>query len=254
MSGTEAYKENEQTVGVPNHTLRSAERHVALRSWLLCSRASLRSTGLFFAAMLLLSQVTFAFQLDVSPGSIGFGTVIAGGTGKRTVTLSDAGSTKITVSEASVTGSDFAVSGIALPFTLGAGKKTRLSVLFTPASSGGAAGELEVVSDVPDSPAAVSLSGRGITRLLGASPAGLAFGDVVTGQTVSETVTISNEGTANVRISQVAASGTPFSTSGFRLPLTLAPGRNANLAVRFTPAAAGSAAGSISIVSNASDS
>lgn len=58
-------------------------------------------------------------------------------------------------------------------------------------------------------------------------------------------------GTATVTISQVIVTGKAFTVSDLKLPLTLAPGQNSAFTVTFAPTTAGSAVGSVSIVSNA---
>src|SRR5205823_15048775 len=67
-------------------------------------------------------------------------------------------------------------------------------------------------------------------------------------------VMLSNTGTGSVSLSQAALTGTGFSISGLSLPLTLAAGQSSSFSVTFAPSAAGPATGSISLVSNASNS
>jgi hypothetical protein len=64
-------------------------------------------------------------------------------------------------------------------------------------------------------------------------------------------LTITNTGSAALNISQLTASGSGFSVSGFALPLSLNPGQQTNITVAFAPNSAGTASGGISIVSNA---
>jgi hypothetical protein len=57
-----------------------------------------------------------------------------------------------------------------------------------------------------------------------------------------------------VTISQATVTGTGFSISGLSLPLTLAGGQSTTFQAKFAPTTTGSVTGSISIVSNASNS
>src|SRR5713226_1624322 len=64
-------------------------------------------------------------------------------------------------------------------------------------------------------------------------------------------MTLSNPGSANLDVSQATVSGSGFGLSGLTLPLTVAPGKSAAFTVSFTPTAASSATGSLSLISNA---
>src|SRR5215469_6420193 len=77
------------------------------------------------------------------------------------------------------------------------------------------------------------------------------FGNDVVGTTTSQTLTITNTGTAALNITQINKTGAAFSASGFTLPLNLSAGQLANITVAFLPTAVGAASGSLSIVSNA---
>src|SRR5215472_6666098 len=83
------------------------------------------------------------------------------------------------------------------------------------------------------------------------SSSSLNFGNDVVGTTTSQTLTITNTGTATLNITQINKSGAAFSASGFTLPLNLSAGQLANITVAFLPTAVGAASGSLSIVSNA---
>ncbi len=80
------------------------------------------------------------------------------------------------------------------------------------------------------------------------------FGDVVLGDSSILPIEIYNTGTGSVTISQAAVTGTGFSISGLLLPLVLSVGQNAGFNITFAPTSAGSVTGSVSIVSNATNS
>jgi hypothetical protein len=91
------------------------------------------------------------------------------------------------------------------------------------------------------------------TGALAVSPATLNFGNVAVGSTSSLAGTLSAS-TADVTVSSASWSGSGYSVSGVTFPMSVAAGQSAQYTVTFTPAAAGSSPGSISFVSNASDS
>jgi len=85
------------------------------------------------------------------------------------------------------------------------------------------------------------------------SPSALSFGNVAVGNSSSLTGTLSATN-ADVIVSSAAWNGSGYSVSGITFPVTVAAGKSANYTVTFTPPAAGTSSGTISFVSNASDS
>src|SRR5438309_4099042 len=82
------------------------------------------------------------------------------------------------------------------------------------------------------------------------SPSALSFGNISVGSSSTQTVTLINSGAASVTVSQASVSGAGFSNNGLTPPLTLPPGQSSTITVRFAPQAAGSATGSLTVVSN----
>jgi hypothetical protein len=89
------------------------------------------------------------------------------------------------------------------------------------------------------------------TPLITASPMSLNFGNETVGGTASQSVTISNSGTADLSITQISVTGTGFNYSSMSLPATIQAGASTSLTVTFKPAAAGNVSGSVSITNNA---
>jgi hypothetical protein len=192
-----------------------------------------------------------SLTLTVSPGSVSFGNVQVGSSGSQTVSLLNPGTGPVNISQATMTGSAFAMNGLALPMTLGPGQSSAFTVSFLPAGTGSASGSISVVSNASNSVSTVALSGMGVQPLISVAPGSVSFGNVTVGQTSSQTVTLSNLGTANLNITQAAGLGTGFSLSGLALPMTLAPGKSAMFTVSFTPTSAVSSASNLSLFSNA---
>ncbi len=92
------------------------------------------------------------------------------------------------------------------------------------------------------------------TLLLGASSTQLSFGSVDVSSNGVQSVTITNAGNSNVTISNVTVSGAGFNAGGGAAGLILSPGQAAPLSVTFAPAAVGSASGSVTVTSNATNS
>ena len=86
------------------------------------------------------------------------------------------------------------------------------------------------------------------------TPLSVTFGDVLVGTTADRVVTVKNDGDANLTIGPVTNPAAPFSIVEDNVSnQTLAPGGEATLTVRFSPAAAGSFNGSFNIPSNDPD-
>src|ERR1700685_2285461 len=94
------------------------------------------------------------------------------------------------------------------------------------------------------------VSAAATTPQLTASPASLAFGWVVAGQTKALLVTLTNNGQTSVTVSGIAASNPQFTVSNPGLPLVLPAGQSVDLNVSFAATAALSI-GTIQFSSNA---
>jgi hypothetical protein len=192
--------------------------------------------------------------LSPSPASLSFGTVQTGSSKNLSETLTNSGASSVTISQASVTGSGFSVTGLTLPLTLSAGQSTTFNVLFSPLSSGGAAGNLALISNASNSTLNISLSGTGVTPgLLSANPTSQSFGNVATGSSKTLSQTLTNSGGSALTISQITPSGSGFSISGITLPVTLSAGQSYTFSVTFTPASGGAASGALAVASNGSN-
>ncbi len=195
--------------------------------------------------------------IQVNPTSINFGNDVVGTNLSQALIIRNTGTAALTITQVNPTVSVFSVSGFSLPLNVAAGQQTTITVAFRPTTAGAVSGNLSMVSNAPGSPTSIGLSGTGVaaTLTLNMTPTSLSFGNVTTGtSSASENVTITNTGNANITISQISVSGTGYSLTGRSTPVTLTPSQNLILVAQFSPLAAGSVSGSISIVSNASGS
>ena len=193
--------------------------------------------------------------LAASPASLDFGSVQVGSNQTLPETLTNSGGSTLTVTQVNPTGTGFSVSGLSLPLTLLAGQSQPFSVTFTPASAGSSNGNLAIVNSGSAPTVNVVLSGNGLAPgALTPNPSSLSFGNVQVGKNHQLTETLTNSGGVNVNISQAAVAGTGFSISGLNPPVVLTPGQHYSFTVTFTPPSPGNDAGSVSIVSDASNS
>ena len=90
--------------------------------------------------------------------------------------------------------------------------------------------------------------------LLTPSSTNVNFGSIATGGITTQTVSVTNTGTAPVNLGQAAISGTGFSFVGGGPTGSIAVGQSSPVQVQFAPQSTGAANGSISIASNALNS
>jgi len=194
--------------------------------------------------------------LSVTPSSASFGSVVTGNANSQTIQMKNSGTASLTVSQVAATGSGFSVSGVSLPFTLGPGASSTFNVQYAPTAAGAVNGSVSIVSNAPNSPAAVSLSGTGVaaTYTLSVNPGSLSFGSVSDGSTASQGFTVTNTGNSNVAISGISATGAGYSIVSGASAVTLSPNQSTSVSVQFAPTVAGSVNGAVTIASNATGS
>ena len=98
-----------------------------------------------------------------------------------------------------------------------------------------------------------TLTVNGVIGALNPSTASLNFNSVTVSTSSTLGVNFTNAGSASITISSVAISGVGFTASGISNGQVVPAGQSATLNVTFTPAAAGSASGSVTVASNATD-
>jgi Abnormal spindle-like microcephaly-assoc'd, ASPM-SPD-2-Hydin len=192
--------------------------------------------------------------LGDSASSLSFGTVLVGNNSSLQETLTNTGGSSLTISQATVSGSGFSISGLTLPATLAVGQSTNFNVTFAPQSGGAVSGNVSLASNASDATLKISLSGTGATPgVLSVNSQTLNFGNVLVNGSTTQSETLTNTGGTTITVSQANVSGNEFSVSGLNLPLTLIPGQSLTFGATFAPTTAGSASGTISLTSDASN-
>jgi hypothetical protein len=204
-------------------------------------------------------------HLDAGPTAINFGETLVGRSQTQSETLTNTNGVDVTISQGWVNGSQFQVSGLHLPLTIVPGESITFNVIFVPTTNGGVTGALNLTAMVSSSqdpnvdstsPLVIPLSGTGIAvpGVLQATSLALSFGSVQVGSSSTQSETLSNSGDSIVTITEANLTGSAFNVSGLNLPLSLVPGQSFTIDVLFSPISAGSTAGNISVISNASNS
>ncbi len=174
-----------------------------------------------------------AAAVSVNPISA---TVASNGTQQFTATVTGAGNTGVTWSVSSGVGTISSSGLYTAPSTAGTATVMATSVADPRASA--AAG---IVVNAPS------------TALLSASPASLSFESLL-GLVVSKTITLANIGNASVTVFSASTTGSGFNLVVVPFPFTLAAGASQTVTVTYLPLLSGSATGSISFVSSATNS
>lgn len=102
-------------------------------------------------------------NLTISPATLNFGNVSVGNSAALQTTLTASGGI-VTITSDPTNSSEFAVSGITLPYKLKAGDSVQATITFTPNASGTASAKAGFVSNAKDSTVTASLSGTGLTQ------------------------------------------------------------------------------------------
>ncbi|WP_307846618.1 choice-of-anchor D domain-containing protein [Actinospica durhamensis] len=190
-------------------------------------------------------------SVTTSPSALSFGSQATGTTSSaQSVTVSNPTGSAASVSSIAVSG-PFAQTNTC-GSSIAAGGSCTVNVTFSPTASGAATGSLTVnAGGVTDT---VALSGSGVAPgpVLAANPASLAFPATIQGSTASsQAVTITNSGTSAATVSGVSVSGAFAQTNNCS---SIAVGGSCTVNVTFTPTAAGTNSGTLTVASNANNS
>lgn len=199
--------------------------------------------------------------MTTAPSSLTFGNIEVGqASAPQALTVSNTGSANLVVSSTTVTSgaTDFVVVSNGCG-TVAPSGSCQITVRFQPQAGGGRTGTLTLLSNAPDSPRNVPLSGTGTTAGVQLTPSSLSFGSVTTGQTsTSQSVTVQNTGTASLTVGAATIVGVNIGdfvkTSDSCTAVPVAPNGSCQIAVRFAPLATGTRSATLQITSNATGS
>ncbi|ADB51778.1 choice-of-anchor D domain-containing protein [Conexibacter woesei] len=177
----------------------------------------------------------------------------------NTASGADAGALTFPSGAATLSGPDagqFAISADGCSgTTISPAAACSVTVAFAPTTTGAKSATLAVADDAPGGPRTVALAGAGVAPLLTLGPLAHDFGTVVVGaRGAAVSLTVENEGSAPalLPVDAVTLDGDGFETTVDDCSdATLAVGESCAVAVVFAPAAAGLAAATLSIASDA---
>src|SRR5215467_13520075 len=189
--------------------------------------------------------------IQVNPTAVNFGNISVGKLSSKTVTIANTGTASLNVTQATVSNSQFNLSGLTLPMAMSPGQSGTFTVGVTPSASGSLSGTLTVQAD-SGSPAVVNLSANAMASVpqISLSTTAVSFGSVQVSTSGSSSLSISNTGNSDLTVSAVTISGVGFGFSGITTPKVISAGQSAPVALAFTPSAQGAATGTLTIASN----
>jgi len=213
------------------------------------------------------AAATSAPVISASGTSLTFGTTLVGSTAATSnptnVTLTNTGSGNLTISAITKSGTnaaEFSPSGScvsATAVTIAPGGNCTLSATFTPSATGARTATLTVASNAATNPA-ITLSGTGSSVPVPAvtlSRSAVAFAtQTISTTSAAQTVTLTNSGSAALSVTQVSTMPTPEFASTSNCVGTINPGASCTISMTFTPSAAGTRSGALTVTSNAASS
>ncbi|NQU05967.1 MAG: choice-of-anchor D domain-containing protein, partial [Calditrichaeota bacterium] len=190
-------------------------------------------------------------RIILDPIVIGFGEVIVDQSSDLTLTISNTGNEDLIISDVSIEGAYFS-SDFENEINIEPNNSHELTVTFAPGELGDLAGNMTIFSNDPvNDEISLELSGIGVAEEpeIVVEPDTLAFGFVVVDQTDEMTVTISNDGHADLTVSNAVVEGDNFAVV-FEDNIVIGINESAELTVSFTPNAEGDFGGTLTITSD----
>ena len=193
-------------------------------------------------------------DLGFQTAAADFGQTAAGTQTTATLTLENSGGASVDVQQVQIAGDGADAYTIrdtgGLPGTVGPGSTTTLTVAFAPFTTGEQTAQVRVVTDSGTTLSA-SLTGTGTGPDIVLRDERITFGDVGVDQTATESVEISNYGSAPLAIDDITTTGQNASviTAG-SAPDVIPAGSSATVDIAFTPPEAGEYAALLQVSSN----
>jgi hypothetical protein len=191
--------------------------------------------------------------VSVAPAALSFGNQVVSTTSAALpVTLTNNQTTGITLTTPTLTG-EFSLAGGTCGKTLAPSGSCTYLVTFTPAALGTRSSALNLAFNASNSPISVPLSGVGVMPA-GVAPSILTFATQTVGSSSAAlTATVTNYQATAVTLGAPTVSG-DFSVTGGTCATGLEPGQSCAYQIAFTPQAAGTRTGTLSVNDSASNS
>ena len=201
-----------------------------------------------------LSGTGAAVGVSLSPATLSFGTVDVAASSQLPVSivLDAATAAPLQVTSVTASGDYTVISNCSSPVT--PGSSCSVSVTFSPASTGARTGTVLLGYTIGEvsGQLVLPLNGTGIAPGVGLSSSTLGFGSqVVSTTSTAQSVTVTNSGTDTLTVASVVATGDFVATGDCVSASPLTPNGTCTVSVTFTPLAAGTRTGTVTITDSA---
>lgn len=171
-------------------------------------------------------------------------------------TLTNTGTASLTITSLAASAHYAVVNGnnscpTGTPIAVNASCTINVTYSPTAATANGAdTGNVTIMSNDPNSPTFLTLSGTGLAPIVGLSPNPRTFPDTNVGSTsAAQTVTLSNSGNGTLNISSISVSPAEYAKANTgTCGATLGSGQSCAINITFTPAATGARPGTLTVV------
>ena len=191
-------------------------------------------------------------ELNVSQDVIDFGVVEVYKSKTQTVELRSVGTAALVISSIQVEHPEVKIDAPFIGENIEIGENRGLTITFSPTSAAPISTTLTIISNAPNSPKVIPIRGT-VARPIIAVPDTLNFGEVQIHTVGTETLTIRNDGDADLRISSVTVEGdAEFQLVNFADgdSLVVLSGSSRWLTIQLTPSAIAEFTGKLTISSN----
>jgi hypothetical protein len=193
-------------------------------------------------------------SLEVAfPDAGEFGEVCLGSFVDRGLVLNNRGSCPVRVSNIFSSSPTFIPPGVATyPLLISAGGSVELPIRFMPTNLGTTFATLTVISNDPNGPVSVQVSGNAPAPRLALALANTGdFGNVCVGSFADEPLTLSNSGRCPLTVTGITSSSPEFIPPGVdAYPLVVAAGSAVEVQIRFQPTSFGSKSAILTVTSD----
>ena len=206
------------------------------------------------------ASATYAFVPALSATSLSFGSEDVGAsTVSQSVTLTNGSTTPLSIASIVVTGTN--ASSFVFSNSCGAGlaggANCTIQGKFAPLATGALKAAITITDSATNSPQSIALTGTGLQGPVTLSAYSLSFGSVALGSSsASQTIVLTNTGTAALTITGITTTGTNASSFVFSntCEASLVVGGKCSILGHFTPSKAGALTAAITVTDSASTS
>jgi hypothetical protein len=188
-----------------------------------------------------------------APTSVDFGDVEKNTSKMDSIVISNSGNTSLVISSVVSTASDFVVTPTS--GAVAAGGSEKYYITFTPTSEGALTGKIIFTSNAPSSPDTITVGGTGTiipVPVISVAPTSINFGIITIGATKKDSVLVSNNGTADLQVTNISSSNARFTFAP--ATMNIPQSNNAYLVITYEPLDTTTQNGEIILTHNAAGS